>query len=188
MNCKDVQRQIDLELKKDSVDVGEAVKAHFETCPGCRNYYRRAVHLGNLLGRQKFEVLPGELDDLTFEKIAASGRPEKKTGFLQSIFSIRWVWVPVAAAAIFIIFALFPGRVNHNTEIKLIDWSPSYSTYVPEGLDSTVFSSFENIGDDLEIMEEVLLYDSDVDNLIESLTEEELDILYERLNSKSGSA
>jgi hypothetical protein len=144
-----------------------------------------------LLGSQKFEVYPGELNDITFERIAADQYREKKAGYLQNIFSVRWAWIPVAAAAIFIMFFLFPGRVNHDaTEetMEIIDWSPPFSTHVPEGFDSTTLAGIVGSGNDLELLEEVLLYNSDVENLIESLTDEEFDILYERLNSKSGSA
>lgn len=192
MKCEDYQKRIDLELSGSSLDIDSEIKSHIDSCEKCRLYYKEVVKLKEILNYQTFEVLPGELDDITFEKIAKSPRRETaKPGILESIFSLRWAWVPAAVAAIFIMFVIFPGRVDHDTEsgtIKIIDWSPPFSTYVPEGLDSTVLSSFDNIEDDLELMEEVLLYDSGVDNLIESLSDEELDILYERLNSKSGSA
>jgi len=193
MKCDEVREQIDLQLKCGSHDlepVYPVYKEHLDSCEGCREYYDQAVRLAELLNSQKFEILPGELDDLTFEKIVASARPVKKSGYLRNIFSIRWAWVPAAAAAIFILFTVFPGRVNHDTEsgtVKIIDWSPPFSTYVPTGLDSTAFSSFNIDDNDLEILEEEILYNSDVDNIIESLTDEELDILYERINSKGGS-
>jgi len=189
MKCNEVREQIDLQLKCGSHDLEPAYKEHLDSCVDCREYYDQTAGLAELLNSQEFEILPGELDDLTFEKIAASARPAKKSGYLRNIFSIRWAWIP-AAAAIFIMFTIFPGRVNHDNEsgtVKIIDWSPSFSTYVPAGLDSTAFSSFNIDDNDLEILEEEILYNSDVDYIIESLTDEEFDILYERINSKGGS-
>ncbi len=192
MKCEDYRKRIDLNFGDSLLEIDSALRSHIESCEKCGLYYREIVQLREVLNSQSFEVLPGELDDITFERIIKSpGRETVKSGILESIFSLRWAWVPAAVAAIFIMFVIFPNRVNHDTEtetVKIIDWSPPFSTYVPEGLDSTVLSSFDNIGDDLELMEEVLLYDNGVDNLIESLSDEEFDILYERLNSKSGSA
>jgi len=190
MKCNNVKEQIDLRLKSGSHDLEPAYKEHIESCESCRQYYIQTVQLGELLSSQKFEVLPGELDDLTFEKIIISARPVKRTGYFRNIFSIRWAWVPAAAAALFIMFTLFPGRVNHDIEsgtVKIIDWNFPFSTNVPAGLDSTAFSSFDIDDNDLELLEEELLYNSDVDNIVESLTDEEFDILYERINSKGGS-
>lgn len=190
MKCKDLKKQIDLALKGDSLELEQSYKSHIDSCDDCREYYNQAVRLAGLLSSQKFEVLPGELDDITFEKIALSRKPEKKSGYLQNIFSIRWAWVP-AAAAILIIFALFPKSVNKNgpdSEIDIIDWWSTFSTSVPEGLDSTVLTGIVGSDTDLELLEDVIINNSEVDNLIESLSDEEFDILYERLNSKSGSA
>ncbi|UCC79626.1 MAG: hypothetical protein JSW64_15400 [Candidatus Zixiibacteriota bacterium] len=192
MKCEDFRKRIDLEFGGSSLEIDSALRSHIESCEKCGLYYKEILRLREILNSQDFEVLPGELDDITFDKIIQSpGREDVKAGILESIFSLRWAWVPAAVAAILVMFVIFPNRVNHDTEtetVKIIDWSPPFSTYVPEELDSRVLSSFDNIEDDLELMEEVLLYDSGVDNLIESLSDEEFDILYERLNYKSGSA
>lgn len=205
MKCKDFQKRIDLELSGSSLDIDSEIKSHIDSCEKCRLYYKEVVKLKEILNDQTFEVLPGELDDITFEKIAKSPRRETaKTGILESIFSLRWAWVPAAVAAIMVMFVVLPN-VNNIDDSRIVDREfefnidPYIETYdflkwnddvviESEEEGTAIVSLLLSDNSDLETLADELILSSEIDDLIETLTDDEFEILYERLQNINGSS
>jgi hypothetical protein len=194
MKCEDVQKRIELELSDSSIAIDSALMSHIEGCDKCGSYYKEIVRLREILNSQSFEVLPGELDDITFEKIIKSAKPETgKSSVFESIFSLRWAWVPAAVAAIVILFLVSPN-IN-NLENGKSSTARSDSTYVGDGVfveseqeASTLARSLISDDTEIELLAEELIFGSDVDDLIETLSDEEFEKLYESLGKINGSS
>ncbi len=193
MDCNEVQKIIDMGFGENSGEIGFDIKSHIESCEICAAYFEESALLQNVLNKQKFEILPAELDDITFDNIvAALEKSVKKTGFVESVFSLSWAWIPAAAAAVFILFSILPNSLNitqtpfpETTGFLYSDneyWFNDSDQIEPEILTSLISKDSSP-----EIIAEELLYEAEVDDLLGSLTEEELDMLYDRLNYKNGS-
>ncbi len=194
MNCQDVQKRIDLELSGSSIAIDSALMSHIENCEKCGLYYKEIVQLREILKSQSFEVLPGELDDITFEKIIQSPAPATvKAGVFESIFSLRWAWVPAAVAAIIILFLVSPNINNlENGKSSIVQ---SDSTYLGDGIfigseqeASALARSLISDDSQLELLADELIFGSEIDDLIETLSDDEFEILYERLGNINGSS
>ncbi|UCE64889.1 MAG: hypothetical protein JSU85_08335 [Candidatus Zixiibacteriota bacterium] len=194
MKCEDVQKRIDLELTGSSLDFDSALKSHIESCEKCGLYYKEVIRLKGILSSQSFEVLPGELDDITFEKIIHSAKPESRgAGVFESIFSLRWVWAPAAAVAIIILFLVSPD-INNLENGKSLSVQ-SDSTYLGNGIfvesdeeASALAVSLISDNAEIELLADELIFGSEIDDLIETLTDDEFEILYERLGNTNGSS
>jgi len=194
MKCDDVQKRIDLELGDSSVDIDFALKSHIESCEKCGLYYKEIVRLREILNSQSFEALPGELDDITFEKIIQSPGPETgKASIFESIFSLRWAWVPAAVAAVIILFLVSP-KVNNieNGELTAVQ---NESTFLGDGIfvesdeeASALARSLISDDAEIELLADELIFGSEIDDLIETLTDDEFELLYERLGNINGSS
>lgn len=194
MKCEDVQKRIDLELSGSSLDIDSEIKLHIDSCEKCGLYYKEVVKLKEILSDQNFEVMPGELDDITFEKIIQSAKPETgKSGLFESIFSLRWAWVPAAVAAIIILFLVSPNINNlENGKSSIIQ---SDSTYLGDGIfigseqeASALARSLISADSELELLADELIFGSEIDDLIETLSDDEFEKLYERLGNINGSS
>jgi hypothetical protein len=192
MKCEEVQNKIDMAFRQSSINIESETLAHIKGCRECGAYYNELVRLRDLLNTESFQALPGELDDITFENIVKSPRPEiKKAGILESIFPVKWLWAPAAAAAVIILFVIFNRTADHhqpldrNDTIAIIDWDSPFS---PASIDSLEVSSLINESGDLELLEEELLNGMDVSHLVNSLTEDEFNQLYNLLDDEKGSA
>ena len=69
MICREIRNRIDLELSSGFVDINSELRSHLEQCEKCEAYLDEVRHLQGILNSQKFEALPGELDDINFENI-----------------------------------------------------------------------------------------------------------------------
>lgn len=195
MNCREFRNKIDLKMGNGSFEIEADLMGHMQACESCRLYSEEISVLRDGLIRQRFEVIPGELDDITFENIAAlSGKRREATrGIIPSIG--KWAWIPAAAAAIILIAVLIPNMImttdNGLTESEIydpLDWAYEYDIIVSENLGSMVIASLVANETELDQLAEELLSESDFDELLESLTDEELGVLYERIDLINGSA
>lgn len=193
MNCDEIQIKIDLELAKSCSEIGRDIKLHIESCEACGAYFEESVILQNVLSKQKFKILPTELDNITFDNIvAASEKSVKKTGFLDSIFSLRWAWIPAAVAAVLIMFSILPNSLNENQNLVSetngsLTSDNEYWFNDSDEIEPEILMSLIGSGSSMETLAEELFYESEVDDLLGFLTDEEFDMLYDRLNYKNGS-
>jgi len=197
MNCEEFKYQIDLDLRAGHLELSSEMEFHIAGCGSCRSYYLQLDALRNLLGREKFEVVPGELDELTFENIAGTERPSPyKLSFREAIFSgmRKWIWVPAAAAVIVIMAAVyfhFGGVPDYYGQAVV-------ETEYPVSGDTS--SAIENIGDwsyvikslisdesEFDVAEEELSTDIDFDDALINLSDEQLNSLYNLIQTMNGS-
>jgi len=195
MSCEKIRSDIEMAFASGRPDLGIELESHLRDCPECSAYRAELYQLRMTLNAQAFSVLPGELDDITFEKIAGektrsgvdsrSKRPALKS-------AARWVWAPAAAAAIAFMLFFFPDRGDliiepETTGSGSSDWVISLESDIP---DSVVWSGVVDrfLGDETEFdlaADEIPL---ELEEALESMTEEELRLLYMRIDQLNGSA
>ncbi len=193
MNCREFQENADQEFRCGSTELPSELKRHMQACDSCSAYLAELSRLRESLDEQRFEVLPGELDDMTFEKISRLGRaqPEKRAVF--SGFR-RWAWAPVAVVAVIIILAVIPQFSERAATI----YQPDHSSGVTEIVDEyAVIESYDDLAlvvvslleddSDFDWATEEMMLDMYYDDLIDDLTDDELKALYDRIEMINGS-
>jgi uncharacterized membrane protein YcjF (UPF0283 family) len=165
-----------------------------QACDSCNVYFGELSRLKESLDEQKFEVLPGELDDITFEKITQQERPQPKKSTVFSGFR-RWAWVPAAVVAIIVILAVIPQFSDWVATIYQQDESSGIAEIIDEyamiesydDLALVVVSLLED-DTDFDRAAEEMMTDMHYDDLIDDLTDDELKALYDRIETIKGSA
>ena len=133
---------------------------------------------------------------ITFEKITANEyRSKAESGLLNLVFSgfRRWAIAPVAAVVIVLWLSLAPRYGNitaDRTAITVEDsydwsWNELVSLADDSGLWSTVVETFVEDDSEFDLMADELPLE--FEDALESLTDEELNILYERIDKLNGS-
>jgi hypothetical protein len=197
MNCSEFRDTIDSEFKGDIPDLSLELKQHFDSCSACASHLKGFIELRRVLAHDRLEVLPGELDNINFERIISlvSGK-EKKQHARDSVFIAwaRWAWIPAAAAAMILMAVLIP-RIGTRSDI---DYSSALLLYGPTGqqLEDVVASSdslsrefmstlLNGAGDIYQAGEE-LTSGSDINEMLNGLSDTELRTLEERLANLKG--
>lgn len=197
MNCDKLRQEIGLAITGERFDFDRGILSHIDSCESCAAYYSELSLLRDSLSEQVFEVLPGELDDITFEKIIGNKyRPRHKSGLFGFFFAglRKWAIAPVAAIVIVVLMNLVPSYQSITDDSMTLtagdtyDWSWNELVSLAEdsGFWPIVVETF--IEDDTEfdfVAEELSL---EFEDALESLTDEELNILYERIDKLNGSA
>ncbi len=198
MNCREFQEKTDLEFRRSDVEMPSELKKHLKSCDSCSAYFGVLARLRESLKKQRFEVLPGELDDITFEMIAQSKRPyPEKRGFFETVFRRfpRWGWAPAAAIAVIILLTIVPEIGERISTIYQLDESTGVTEIVDEytGIESDddlalVVVSLLQDDADFEWAAGEMMIDMDYDDLIDDLTEDELRALYDKIEIIEGSS
>lgn len=198
MNCREFQEKIDLEFGAAALEIPSELKKHMHGCDSCSAYFSELSRLRESLNEQRFDILPGELDDIIFEKIAQSenSQPERR-GLFETIFSgfRRWAWAPAAVIAMIIVLTIIPQFIDRNATIYPLDESSGGVEIVD---DYALIESYNDLAivvvslleDDAELdwVAEELMLGMDYDELIDDLTDDELRALYDRIEMINGSA
>lgn len=194
MNCKDARDGIDRALISTPFSLPAEVDAHIENCPDCSAYLKEVYALQTVLNKHSLEVMPGELDNLTFEKIVSRAEEKKKKPVAwRPAFRWRWVLAPASVAAIFIIALLIRG--NDVTTMADLNNTVSYSMTSAEIVDQIAGSdslgeellvTLANKNSDFEHVADELLSGSDINDLLSGLTDDELKALYNKIDKLKG--
>jgi hypothetical protein len=198
MNCREFKEKIDLEFRSGALEIPSELRQHMQSCDFCSAYVGQLSRLRESLNEQRFEVLPGELDDLTFEKIARSKHCQPvRAGVFETVFARyrRWIWAPAAVVAVIMILAIMPQFIDRNGAIYQLDQSSGGVGIVDDyaviesddDLAAVVVSLLEDEADFDRAAEELML-DLDYDDLIDDLTDDELKALYDKFEMINGSA
>ncbi len=194
MDCREFQEKTDLEIRCGSIEMPSELRHHMQACDSCTAYFGELSRLKELLDEQKFEVLPGELDDITFEKIAQLERPQPKKSAVFSGFR-RWAWASAAVVAIIVTLALIPQFSDWVAGIYQQDESSGVAEIIDEyamiesydDLALVVVSLLED-DTDFDRAAEEMMSDMHYDDMIDDLTDDELKALYDRIETIKGSA
>ena len=194
MRCKRIQNLLSNCLEKDNWDIPEQARLHLDSCQECSAFAQELSLLQGALNKSKVDILPGELDDLTFDKIVMdANRAPGKAYTIHKINYIRWLWAP-AAAAVVIIAAFFAARWNTIAPDPYV--AQNYAVYdsqelieeiaADDSLQNQVILSLAEDDSDLESAAELLLSGADLDLLIDAMTDEELNMFYNKIDKLEG--
>ena len=184
-----------MEFTRGSIELPRDLKIHIEICSECSSYLHELFSLNKALAHSDFEVRPGEMDDLTFEKIESIASERKiRSRVINDIFKIKWAWVPAAAAAIIIAILFVPRMVNKPAINGSgdIDFYPPNDITIEESLTSsdTLANQFLSTmaGDttELDMASDELMIGSDINDMLNSLSNTELKALYKKLENLKG--
>ncbi len=194
MNCKDAQFQIDERLRKGSTELPYEVANHIGSCPVCSAYLAESGELRSILDRFDPRVRPGELDDITFESIAAlaGGKVERPGAIRARRFDLRWLWAPAAVVVAIVLVALVPKLTTNIpstdtmntaarlTNVELID-DIAHS-------DSLVGEVLADMADDMNMdnIAEELVEGADINDLLHGLSQSEMEALSNKIDELPG--
>ncbi len=110
MKCDEIKEilsgYVDGEARGDEARLAEE---HLAACPVCRDLVRRMKVVGAGVGRTEAVVPPG-FRDAVFDRMEREGLLPRRRGVFA--FPIRWVAIPVAAAAVLALFVLMPREAG----------------------------------------------------------------------------
>ena len=188
MNCDKVKKTIDSGLISSSVNLNPDVELHIRSCESCGRYYEKTVALQADLNNQSFEIKPGELDGITFDNIKSAVPTNIETqAEPKNSRVLRWIWIPAAVAAVLLVMFIVPNIIP-NGEIEVVTYTNNLvlddelDLALSDGFGSDIVSQLIEDENDLDLLSEELAYDNEINDLIESLTEEELEALDKKLN------
>jgi hypothetical protein len=106
---------------------------------------------------------------------------------------LRWSWVPAAVAAVLLMLMVLPKNNDvGNSDSQVVQ---NNTIYLGDGVfveseeqASALTASLVSDESELDLLADELIYESDVDDLLDSMTDEEFEILYERLKNINGSS
>ncbi|OGC93477.1 MAG: hypothetical protein A2W25_05685 [candidate division Zixibacteria bacterium RBG_16_53_22] len=192
MNCINARIEIDARLRKGSAELPIDVRCHVDDCPACAAHMAELIKLQSILERTDFRVRPGELDGITFERIAeiARGRRPEVIGLKWS--RPAWLWAPVAVAAAIILVSLIPKLANHVPSTTAINTASSITSAEvindiarSEGLGDEFLT--EMAGDmNVEYIAQELIEGSDIEDLLHGLTQSEMKALSDKIDNLPG--
>ena len=198
MNCSKFKERLNLEFHSEDSGLPSELDDHIRACDSCRAYYSQLARTREILNRQSFEVRPGELDDITFEKIAGA-KPVSIPS--ESVFDKikavvgRRVWVPAVAAAAVVILVFAPrmfkgsnGIYYSNQQYGSLETTDDYSSIQSSEDLAYVVESLMDDDSEVDLVADELMMDTDYEDLIDYLSDDELDALYERIETMNGSS
>jgi hypothetical protein len=195
MNCAKFKIQIDSFLSSNSLDLPKNLMSHFERCDECAAYFQDVRALKGVLDDTSLEVRPGELDDITFDQIKVlATEADRKPVNIKNIFSLRWIWVPAVASAAALLIFLYSAKSNqpassysdisfglatsgHDFEIQIAS---------SDSLSTRLLSSLAANDADLDKAADVLIGDTNLNDLLNSLNDDELKTLYNKIDNLKG--
>jgi hypothetical protein len=191
MNCREYQRQIDIGFKQSGYEISGELVEHIQSCSSCSAYLRQLESLQEALNRP-LAILPGELDDITWETIGATA-PDRKKERRPAKFArlLKWSLVPAAitAAVILVIMLFKPGAKNDYSGMSIDPYTTlgtDNSILSSDSLSIQVLSSMAADDASLDRAADELLSGSDIDDLLGNLTPDELKALYDKIDNLKG--
>jgi len=196
MKCGASKREIDLRLLGERFDISAELLSHIEGCESCRSYYRDSNGLRAALNVRNFEVFPGDLDSISFERLTANPRARQmEAGIFRRYFAglLKWSWAPAAAAVVILALILLPGHSGLQIDMEqaavqeTLDWVEIYDAAENTDAWPKIAGSLESFGDEFSLAADELSSHIDIDDVLGSLTDDELSDLYDKIDKMNGS-
>ena len=210
MRCKQVQEELSIGWGRKDFAFPGSIKEHLQSCRECSEFLRDLTLLQNALDEPDLSVIPGELDDITFENIIGAEEPVKSVKPSRA-WRLGWVLAPIALVAVIAIVISFThfGITTSNTDVANIASSSrisiadsladlSYSAIGNTELDlinqivsndtlpDLVISSMANGDSYLDYTIEEIAGQGEVDQILNSMSDDELKALYNKIDQLKG--
>jgi hypothetical protein len=194
MRCKQVQSKLSDGLGRRGFSYPDSLKEHLESCSECSEFLRDLTRLQSALIKPDLTVAPGELDDITFDNIILSpGRIKAGKKEHSRAWRLGWILAPLALVAViagvvsFTTFSPQPAgvyianNVGIATEQDLIGQIAANDT-----LPDQVISSLATGDQDLDYAVEEIISNGEIDQILNSMSDEELQALYSKIDQLKG--
>ncbi|HBZ01226.1 MAG TPA: hypothetical protein DEO84_07915 [candidate division Zixibacteria bacterium] len=192
MNCKEFRKQIDLGLVKSDNQLSAELEAHVVSCPQCTVYLNNLSLMQKALNETDLVVRPGELDDINFEKIISMAPVKaKEHKSVRIAWPFKWLLAPaiVAAAAVLIFLPSKPVQNSNNSLAGAVVYSTQEienTILSSDSLGVELLASLAGDNIDLDNASDELLRDSDINDILNSMSADELNNLYEKIDNLKG--
>ena len=194
MNCKAFRKQVDIAFGQSGYEITGELLEHANSCHLCSEYLKELKLLQDALNEPHLTVRPSELDDLSFDKIVSAAPSHKNDRRpVRIVRPLRWLVAPAAVSvvAILIIMLAKPAQRNvNNYSGSIIE---PYSNLVSDNtllssdsLSIQVLSSMAGDDKDLDSAADELLSSSDIDDILSSMSQDELKALYDKIDNLKG--
>jgi hypothetical protein len=192
MNCKEFRKQADI-LFGQKEDIGSPLmKEHAASCPDCASYWNELSALDGALNELKVEVHPGELDNITFDRIARlASAPTGYSTAIKAAWSFKWILAPltVAVAAVLIFMLAKPVQKLDNSYTGIVPYSTQEvesAILSSDTLGTELLSTLAGNDAELDRAADELIGDSDIDDILSSMSADELKAVYDKIDNLKG--
>jgi hypothetical protein len=195
MNCAYYQRQLDGLLKVNGLKMPEELRRHVDSCPECAAHKSELLALGKIIGETTYTIELGELDHINFDNIKALALGTKdKPAKTRRGFSFKWLWAPAAVAMAVAAFLIFSPKNNNsiknysdiNIDISLTSQDLENQISSSDSLSKQLLSSLATNDGEFDNAADELTNNANLDDLINGLTDNELDAFYSKINDLKG--
>jgi hypothetical protein len=192
MNCKEFRKQADNFFGQKENIGSSQLKEHADSCPACAVYLNEFSILRGALNEIHFGIRPGELDDISFERIAAmASNPAGKHRAIRIAWPIKWILAPVAvsAAAVLIFMLAKPVPKSDNSFTVSVPYSSQEiesAILSSDTLGIEILSSLAGDDTELDRAADELISDSDIDDILSSMSADELKAVYDKIDNLKG--
>jgi hypothetical protein len=192
MSCRVFRKRIESGFKHDGYEISGDLLEHVKICDSCSDYLRDLKLLRDNLIQSRLDVLPGELDDITFEKVI-SEVPEAIGHSVRYSRRIKWLLGPAIVGLATVLVILLAGRGGINVSENRNNYVDSYpsieidsSLLASDSLSIEVLSLMAVDDASLDRVDDELLRQSDIDEMLSNLTPDELKALYDKIDNFKG--
>jgi hypothetical protein len=194
MDCRKIQKRISGYFGSQEYLLPEDITGHLTSCPECTAFTNDLLSLHGVLSESSLEVHPGELDNITFEKIADLASSKQKKGH-DPAFIRRFWWIltpaAVASLALVIFFATQNKTGNKPDYIQTSSFAYSGMESVDDilasdSLGTELLTSMVGNDTELEHAADELISGSNLDDLLNGMTSDELKTFYHKLDNLKG--
>ena len=192
MNCREFRKQIDLGLLKADSKLSAELEAHIVSCAQCSVYLNDLSLMQNALNETNLMVRLGELDDINFEKIVSMASEKvKERKAVRITWAFKWLLAPavVAAAAVLIFLPSKPVQNSDSSLVGTLSYSAQEienSILTSDSLGNELLASLASDNNDLDNVSNELLQDLDINDILSTLSADELKSLFEKIDNLKG--
>ncbi len=201
MRCGQFRDKIEDLFKNGKAEIPAELLGHAGSCPECSAYQDELFNLKSALDSQKFVIRAHELEGITFESIKAKSgadRIRQKSIISHLSWIPRWGWIPATVIVAILGFLYVPQMINvdHtqgtdnyaislNTDLGLFSFDDIFSS---DSLSGEFIKSMADSPREFDQAEDELMKNTEISEILQTMSEEELSELYNKLENINGRA
>jgi hypothetical protein len=193
MNCREFRNKADNEFRERTIDFSSEMKKHADSCIECAAYTKELAALRGALAKPSLSIRPGELDDITFEKIATlASEKGRRRASVRIAWPVKWILAPLTVAAVAAIIFILAKPVQ-KTDNPFAGIAPYSSVEIENSILSSDSAGVELLTSlaasdttSLGYVSDELLSNSEINDILGSMSVDELKTLYDKINNLKG--